>query len=84
MRFARNFGAHTALTCGLHLARGECVAALAADLQDPPEVIPELLTQWKAGVQVVWAARQRREGETASTIGFSRLYYWVLRNVVGM
>lgn len=84
VRFARNFGAHTALTCGLHRARGECVAALAADLQDPPEVIPELFTQWKAGVQVVWAARQRRAGETATTIGFSRLYYWVMRNVVGM
>ena len=84
VRFARNFGAHTALTCGLHLARGDCVAALAADLQDPPEVIPQLFAQWKAGVQVVWAARHHREGETASTIGFSRLYYWLMRNVVGM
>jgi glycosyltransferase involved in cell wall biosynthesis len=84
VRFARNFGAHTALTCGLHLARGECVAALAADLQDPPEVIPKLFTQWKAGMQVVWAARQQRAGETAATIGFSRVYYWVMRNVVGM
>ena len=84
VRFARNFGAHTALTCGLHLARGECVAALAADLQDPPEVIPTLFTQWKAGMQVVWAARQQRAGETATTIGFSRLYHWVMRNVVGM
>ena len=36
LRFARNFGSHTALICGLHQARGECVAALAADLQDPP------------------------------------------------
>jgi glycosyltransferase involved in cell wall biosynthesis len=83
-RFARNFGAHTALTCGLHQARGDCVAALAGDLQDPPEVIPALFERWKAGVQVVWAARQRREGETAATVGFSRLYYWVMRSVVGM
>lgn len=84
VRFARNFGAHTALTCGLHQARGDCVAALAADLQDPPEVIPELLDQWSAGVKVVWAARHRREGEKATTIGFSRLYYWVMRHIVGM
>ncbi len=84
LRFARNFGAHTALTCGLHHARGDCVAALAADLQDPPEVIPELLEHWRAGVQVVWAARHRREGEKATTVGFSRLYYWVMRTVVGM
>jgi glycosyltransferase involved in cell wall biosynthesis len=84
LRFARNFGAHTALTCGLHQARGDCVAALAGDLQDPPEVIPALFDRWKAGVQVVWAARQRRKGEAATTVGFSRLYYWLMRNVVGM
>jgi glycosyltransferase involved in cell wall biosynthesis len=84
VRFARNFGAHTALTCGLHHATGDCVVALAADLQDPPETIPALLEEWNGGAQVVWAARHRREGEAASTVGFSRLYYWVMRHVVGM
>ena len=84
LRFARNFGAHTAVTCGLHEARGDCVTAFAADLQDPPEVIPQLLEQWKAGAKVVWAARGLREGEKAATIGFSRAYYWVMRHVVGM
>ena len=84
VRFARNFGAHTAVTCGLHQARGDCVAALAADLQDPPEVLPQLLEQWRAGVKVVWAARGAREGERAATLGFSRLYYWVMRSVVGI
>ncbi len=83
-RFARNFGAHTALTCGLHQARGDCVAALAADLQDPPELLPQLLDQWRDGAQVVWAARNRREGEGAVKIGFSRLYYWLMRRMVGM
>jgi polyisoprenyl-phosphate glycosyltransferase len=84
IRFARNFGSHGALTCGLLEGQGECVAALAADLQDPPEVLPELLEQWKAGVKVVWAARYRREGEKGTTVGFSRLYYWVMRHIVGM
>lgn len=84
VRFSRNFGAHTALTCGLHNARGDCVAALAGDLQDPPEFIPALLTEWRNGAQVVWAARQQRQGETNATIGFARLYYWVMRNIVGM
>jgi dolichol-phosphate mannosyltransferase len=84
VRFARNFGAHVALTCGLHHARGDCVTALAADLQDPPETIPELLAQWRQGIQIVWAARIRREGESAATIGFSRLYYWLMRNMVGV
>jgi dolichol-phosphate mannosyltransferase len=84
VRFARNFGAHTAVTCGLHQARGDCVAALAADLQDPPEVLPQLLEQWRAGVKVVWAARGAREGEKTTTLGFSRLYYWVMRSIVGI
>jgi polyisoprenyl-phosphate glycosyltransferase len=84
IRLARNSGAHTALACGLHNARGTCVAALAADLQDPPEFIPALLAEWKNGAQVVWAARHSRKGETAATIGSSRLYHWLMRNVVGM
>lgn len=84
LRFARNFGAHTALAAGLHHARGDCVAALAGDLQDPPEAIPELLTKWRDGAQVVWAVRQAREGESQATVGFSRLYYWIMRSIVGM
>lgn len=84
VRFARNFGAHAALTCGLHQAAGDCVVALAGDLQDPPETIPDLLAQWHAGAQVVWAVRGQRKGESAATIGSARLYYWLMRNVVGM
>jgi dolichol-phosphate mannosyltransferase len=57
---------------------------LAADLQDPPEVIPTLLEKWRDRAQVVWAVRGRRDGEKTTTIGFARLYYWIMRNVVGM
>ena len=53
VRLARNYSSHTAITCGLHHARGTCAVVLAADLQDPPEVIPELLVPWEAGAQVV-------------------------------
>ncbi len=84
VRFARNFGSHAALTCGLHEAEGACVIALAADLQDPPEVIPELVAEWRRGAQVVWASRRARAGETATTLGFARLYYWIMRSVVGL
>jgi len=84
VRFSRNFGAHTALACGLHRARGDCVTALAADLQDPPEFIPKLLIEWSKGAQVIWAARQQREGQTLASMGTARLYYWLMRNVVGM
>ena len=84
IRFARNFGAHTAVTCGLHHAQGDCAVVMAADLQDPPETLLALVARWREGVQVVWAVRARREGEKTSTIVFSRLYYWLMRHVVGI
>jgi len=57
---------------------------MAADLQDPPEILPALLDQWKSGAHVVWAVRSHREGEKASTIGFARVYYYLMRRVVGL
>jgi glycosyltransferase involved in cell wall biosynthesis len=84
IRFARNFGSYMAITCGLHHAKGNCAVALAADLEDPPETIPELLAQWRQGAQVVWAARGRREHKKMSTIVFSRLYYFLMRHFVGL
>jgi glycosyltransferase involved in cell wall biosynthesis len=83
IRFARNFGSHTAMTCGLHHAKGDCAVVMAADLQDPPETLPALLTKWRGGGHVVWAVRARREGEKASTLGFARLYYFLMRWLVG-
>jgi glycosyltransferase involved in cell wall biosynthesis len=84
LRFSRNFGSHVAITCGLEHASGRCVVVMAADLQDPPETLPALLEQWRRGAQVVWAARDRREGEEAGTVAFSRLYYLLMRRVVGI
>jgi len=84
MRFARNYGSFLAVTCGLEHARGNCAVVLAADLQDPPELIPELLAPWRRGAQVVWAVRRRREGEKASTIGFARVFYFIMRHIVGI
>ncbi len=84
IRLARNSGAHTAIVCGLDHAHGDGIVVLAADLQDPPEVIPLLLEQWGDGAQVVWAIRARREGEKATTLGFARLYYFLMRRVVGI
>jgi dolichol-phosphate mannosyltransferase len=84
IRLSRNFGSHTAIPCALDHARGACAAMIAADLQDPPEVIPQLLEKWRDGAQVVWAVRAAREGEKASTLLFSRMYYWVMRTFVGL
>ncbi len=78
-RFSRNFGAHAALTCGIDRARGKCAVILAGDLQDPPEEIPKLLSEWEGGAQVVWAVREKREGEKGLDLLFSRLYYAVMR-----
>ncbi len=83
LRFSRNFGAHTALMCGLHCAGGDCATSIAGDLQDPPEIIPSLLEKWRCGNQVVWAARMGRTGEKRMTVGFSKLYYWLMRKVIG-
>ena len=83
-RFSRNFGSHAGISCGLCEANGDCAVVLAADLQDPPELVPRLLKAWQGGSQVVWAARGQRKGETAATVGMSKLFYWIMRNVIGM
>lgn len=75
IRFARNCGGHAAIAAGLHYAQGECVIAMAADLQDPPEMIMELLSAWQAGAKIVWAARKQRRGESLCVRFFSRVYY---------
>jgi dolichol-phosphate mannosyltransferase len=82
LRLSRNFGSHMAVICGLDGAAGDCAVIMAADLQDPPELIPDLLEPWRAGHHIVWAVRAGREGEDRGTLAFSRLYYWLLRRVV--
>lgn len=84
LRLARNFGSHAAIMCGLQHATGDCAAVMAADLQDPPETLPALLGPWREGAHVVWATRDRREGEKSTTLGFSRLYYLLMRRMVGL
>jgi polyisoprenyl-phosphate glycosyltransferase len=63
VRFARNFGHQVAISAGLDLALGEAVIVMDADLQDPPELVPELVARWREGYEVVYAVRERREGE---------------------
>ena len=83
VRLSRNCGSHTAITCGLHLATGAAAVVLAADLQDPPEVVSSMLERWRSGAQVVWAVRRTRPGDRSHT-GFAALYYWIMRNPVGL
>ncbi len=62
--FARNFGHQMAITAGIDHAAGEAVVVIDADLQDPPEVIPDLIQAWKEGAELVYAVRAERKGET--------------------
>ncbi len=82
IRLSKRFGSHAARLCGLHHARGAVAVTMASDLQDPPELIPAFITRWREGAQVVTATRSSRPGETAPTIGFSRLYQAILRRVL--
>jgi dolichol-phosphate mannosyltransferase len=79
IRLSRNCGSHAAYSAGLAKCRGDCAVLLAADLQDPPEMIADLLEHWRAGYEVVWATRSARESESWRTRLFARLYYSLMR-----
>lgn len=77
VKLSRNFGSQAALLAGLTEARGDCMVTLAADLQDPPELVPEMLAQWRQGRKVVLAARRSRADPLTSrwlAEGFYRLF----------
>lgn len=77
--FSRNFGHQIAVTAGLDYARGDAVVVIDADLQDPPELIAEMLEKWKEGYQVVYAQRQERKGETFFKKKTAYLFYRLMR-----
>lgn len=79
--FARNFGHQIAVTAGLDYARGEAVIIMDADLQDPPEVIPDLVAKWREGYQVVYAVRAAREGETWFKKTTAALFYRLIYRI---
>jgi dolichol-phosphate mannosyltransferase len=81
LRLSRNFGHQAAVTAGIEHARGAAIVVIDADLQDPPEVIPELLAAWRAGSEVVSAVRTVREGENAVRLLLIRAFYRLLRRM---
>jgi polyisoprenyl-phosphate glycosyltransferase len=84
VRLSRNSGSHVAITCGLHQATGDAAAMMAADLQDPPETLGAMLDRWRQGAQVVWAVRRTLGGHRGEVGLFPRIYYIVMRHLVGM
>jgi polyisoprenyl-phosphate glycosyltransferase len=75
INFARNFGHQNAVTAGIDHASGEAIVIIDADLQDPPELIPELIKKWKEGYEVVYAKRKARKGETFFKLLTAKTFY---------
>ena len=78
---SRSFGHQAALTAALEHTEGDVVVMLDGDLQDPPEVIPDMLDRWRAGADVVYAVRSRREGETAFKRTTASWFYRLFRRL---
>jgi dolichol-phosphate mannosyltransferase len=78
--FSRNFGHQTAVTAGMNYARGAAVAVIDGDLQDPPELIPQLLARWREGYQVVYAVRRTRRENIFKRTAY-RFFYRMLRSM---
>jgi glycosyltransferase involved in cell wall biosynthesis len=79
--FARNFGHQIAVTAGLDYARGQAVVIIDSDLQDPPEVILDMISKWKEGYEVVFAQRSEREGETWFKLFTASLFYRLIYRI---
>ena len=77
-RLSRNFGSHAAILCGLSKCTGDCAIVKAADLQEPTELILEMVERWKKGFNVVLAVRSGREEGKGQTL-FANLYYFMVR-----
>jgi polyisoprenyl-phosphate glycosyltransferase len=81
VRFARNFGHQTATTAGIDLACGDTVSVIDADLQDPPELIGQMVDLWRGGADIVFAVRESRAGESAFKKATASGYYRLLRRI---
>jgi len=79
--FARNFGHQLAVTAGLDYSRGEAVVIIDSDLQDPPEVILDLIAKWKEGYEVVYAIRSEREGESWFKLATASVFYRIIYRI---
>src|SRR5512141_297642 len=79
--FARNFGHQVAITAGWDYARGEAVIIIDADLQDPPEVIPDMIARWREGYEVVYAVRAERVGESWFKLWTASLFYRLIYRI---
>jgi len=84
IRFARNFGHQAALTAGVDAARGRAAVIIDADLQDPPEVIPEMVARWREGYEVIYGQRVEREGETWFKKTTAAAFYRLMQRITNV
>jgi polyisoprenyl-phosphate glycosyltransferase len=81
VRLARNFGHQVAITAGLDVAEGDAVVIMDGDLQDPPELVPELVARWREGYEVVYAVRTDRDADSWVKRTAAAVFYRVLRRM---
>lgn len=84
IKLSRNFGHQLALSCGLDQARGDVILIIDADLQDPPELLPQMLDLWRAGNDVVYGQRSSRAGETAIKRFLAYSFYRIISRITGI
>lgn len=82
--FSRNFGHQIAISAGLDYALGRAVIIIDSDLQDPPEVVPELIDRWRHGAEVVYAQRRKRSGETRFKLLTASAFYALIANITAV
>ena len=84
INFSRNFGHQTAITAGMDNSSGQAIVVIDADLQDPPEVILEMIEKWKEGYDVVYGQRAKRKGETVFKKLTAKMFYRFLRSMTSV
>ena len=84
IKLSRNFGHQIAITAGMDHASGDCVVVIDSDLQDPPEVIGEMVEVWRKGYDVVYGVRRQRSGESPLKLATAAAFYRILRRIVGI
>jgi dolichol-phosphate mannosyltransferase len=84
IKFSRNFGHQIAISAGIDHARGDCVVIIDADLQDPPEVVADMVAQWRRGFDVVYGVRSDRAGETRLKLATASMFYRLMGRVTNI
>jgi dolichol-phosphate mannosyltransferase len=84
INFSRNFGHQLAITAGTDYARGKAIVVIDSDLQDPPEVIPDLIERWREGYQVIYAVRSERAGETWFKKATATFFYRMITSITSI